>query len=68
MATVNRAGTDWLILKRWAQDKIEEQTKALIENNENGDIRRGQIMAMRSMIETVEPDALPEVEDVSYER
>lgn len=69
MATqVNRVGADWLLIRKWINDKIDEHTQALTLTNENGDIRRGHIAALKEMVAWVEPSELPEVTTDTYDR
>ncbi len=63
---VNKHGQDWLILKKWADDKIAEHQEALIQSSEDGDIRRGAIRVLREMVAMVEPEALPETVEHEY--
>lgn len=67
MATVvNKLGQDWLILRKWIDEKAAEHTAALIMAKENDDIHRGALRILSEMVAMVEPDPLPETENVNY--
>lgn len=66
MAAVNKAGQDWLILRKWINDKEAEHTAALIMSKDNDDIHRGALRILAEMVAMVEPDQLPETTDPDY--
>lgn len=66
MATVNKVGQDWIILRKWINDKADEHTTALVMSSENDDIHRGALRILAEMVAMVEPDELPETTDPDY--
>lgn len=66
MATVNKAGQDWLLIKRWAIDKRAEHLAALMMSKADDDIHRGAIRILTELEAWVEPDQLPETTDPDY--
>ena len=68
MTKVNKEGVDWLLIRKWASDKIEAHRNSLerqIYSDETSHLR-GQIASLRELIAFVEPDTPPVVEEESY--
>lgn len=65
---VNKAGVDWLNIKKWLLDKVDELHKAMETplNIEEYNQARGSILMARELIETVEPTTPPTTEEDQY--
>lgn len=64
MIGVNSAGADWLNIKAWIKTEIERLRDELEIGGDQ--LQRGQIMSLRKLMATVEPEARPIVEQDNY--
>lgn len=68
MRGVSRTSADWINLRRFIMEEIEA-SRARLESNlpfENTVFERGQIAALRRLIDEVEPVVTPKTEDANY--
>ena len=58
---VNRAGHDWLLLRRYIDEEIASLHRLLENRQPEGDtyLLRGQITSLRKLVSEVEPEPTP---------
>lgn len=68
MIPVNKAGTDWIIIKSWLRTKIEQLHSDMESGQtlEEYNFLRGQIRLARALLDEVEPGTPPQTIEENY--
>jgi len=68
VVAVNKAGQDWLTIRKWLGEKMAEHLEAILMSNDEATAHqhRGRVLILRELVDWVEPEPLPETTDADY--